>query len=343
MEKERSGYPSWIPLILHELQTELSTIDVEAVMTLDCLKKPSAKRMKEAERSLLAIRTKIREMGTVIRTAFHELSDDADGAESAEGAEASTMIEVASFLRDAVRGWVQDPRTVISLKVLKSEDSTEDSTEEQTESQTEVLLEDSSEVRSEDAPEDSPEVRHQHRLEQGLGHGLENRPENGSENGSDKRLVNSMEDSPDESALHEPGEVYINPQGPPGMPGKIQIPVPASTLKLVLDVLISNAVRYRKGDIAEVQLVAHVSPKTLRITCKDYGMGIRAEDLPKIGSAPFRGANTGHTDGSGVALHFVFGLLERVGGEVKMDAKEGEFTEICVTMPVGRNTKHNGR
>ncbi|MFK7944794.1 MAG: ATP-binding protein [Paracoccaceae bacterium] len=105
------------------------------------------------------------------------------------------------------------------------------------------------------------------------------------------------------------------------------------TLKLILDNLISNAVRFR--DVAKSSLVVKVSSEAdltaLRITVADNGSGIpehRHDDVFRM----FR-----HIDvrsGNGLGLALVKRHVERSGGRVAFKSVAGEGSEFTIDLPI---------
>lgn len=236
MEKRRSEQPSRISLFLHELQTELSTMDIEAVMILDYLKNPIENNLQEAELSTHAIRAKIREISTSIRVHLYQ------SGERTTSNVRETEFSPVDFFKELVQRWNRDPKADITLQISGEQVS---------------------------------------------------------------QASQSM-------------------------------PFSTNTLKLLVDVLLSNAVRFRKGEVARITLNVQADPDQLTILCHDEGIGIPSHEIEQIGQLFFRATNAEGTDGNGVALHFATSLLREFGGDLKIRSREGEFTEVEIVIPAGR-------
>jgi cell cycle sensor histidine kinase DivJ len=71
------------------------------------------------------------------------------------------------------------------------------------------------------------------------------------------------------------------------------------------------------------------------ITVEDTGVGIRAEDLPRVGE-PFFQARSSYDrrhDGTGLGVSIVKGLLALHGGWMEIESRVGEGTRVIVHLP----------
>jgi cell cycle sensor histidine kinase DivJ len=71
------------------------------------------------------------------------------------------------------------------------------------------------------------------------------------------------------------------------------------------------------------------------VTVADTGVGISAEDMPKIGRPFFqaKGAYDRRHDGTGLGLSIVRGLVALHGGEFDMASRVGQGTSVSVRLP----------
>ena len=111
-------------------------------------------------------------------------------------------------------------------------------------------------------------------------------------------------------------------------------------LTYVFDNLISNAVKYSPegstvlvgGDTVEGRAVVEV---------RDRGIGIPAEDLPKLFEPYFRAGNASGIPGSGVGLYIVKTFVGLHGGRVTVESAEGRGSVFQVHLPVEGPTPVN--
>ncbi|HVW81143.1 MAG TPA: SpoIIE family protein phosphatase [Mycobacteriales bacterium] len=104
--------------------------------------------------------------------------------------------------------------------------------------------------------------------------------------------------------------------------------------KIVLN-LISNALKFTFDGGIEVRVAA--ADGGARLTVSDTGIGIAAEDQPRLFERFHRvlGARSRSHEGSGIGLALVAELTELHGGSVAVDSTPGRGTTFTVTVPFG--------
>lgn len=105
------------------------------------------------------------------------------------------------------------------------------------------------------------------------------------------------------------------------------------SLKEVFANLIDNGIKYNNdgGTLA----VSHaVAGSFLKTAIQDTGKGISPEGLAKLFTPYFRGDVGKETPGTGLGLYIVKGLVEKMGGTVKVASQVGEGTTFTVSMPI---------
>ena len=76
--------------------------------------------------------------------------------------------------------------------------------------------------------------------------------------------------------------------------------------------------------------------RMIAVAVEDTGVGIGAEDLPRIGDPFFqaRSSYDRHHDGTGLGLSIVKGLLGLHGGDIEIVSKLGEGTRVTIRLPL---------
>jgi len=85
-----------------------------------------------------------------------------------------------------------------------------------------------------------------------------------------------------------------------------------------------------------VQVTVERGPLHAVITVADTGIGIPAEDLPKLWSEFFRASNVraAGISGTGLGLAIARQLIDRFGGSVSVHSVEGQGTTFTVRLPL---------
>lgn len=103
-------------------------------------------------------------------------------------------------------------------------------------------------------------------------------------------------------------------------------------LKNILFNLISNAIKFSPdGGLIEVE--TQISNVSVRISVKDSGIGISAEDQKHLFERFFRAHNATHIQGTGLGLNIVARYVELMKGTIDFESKEHEGTEFTIIIP----------
>ncbi len=108
----------------------------------------------------------------------------------------------------------------------------------------------------------------------------------------------------------------------------------AGALQSALQNGVGNAVKYgSQGSTVEIDVAA--TPRTVRVTVADRGIGIDASDLPHVFEPFFRGrrALESQVRGSGIGLSVVKTIVEAHGGEVRLAPRDGGGMLLTIELP----------
>ncbi len=105
--------------------------------------------------------------------------------------------------------------------------------------------------------------------------------------------------------------------------------------KQILINLIANAIKFTDRG-GRVTVTARTDGGTVVLTVSDNGVGISADDLPRIGKPFFqaRAAYDRRHDGTGLGLSIVKGLVLLHGGQMDIESRVEEGTCVTVRLPV---------
>lgn len=108
-----------------------------------------------------------------------------------------------------------------------------------------------------------------------------------------------------------------------------------SQLKLVIENLLDNAIRYIKGR-GKVKVLLEKRDKNIYFEVQDNGVGIPKEDQRYIFQRFFRSANVmrHQTEGSGLGLYITKSIVEKSGGKIGFESQENKGSTFWFTIPI---------
>jgi signal transduction histidine kinase len=101
-------------------------------------------------------------------------------------------------------------------------------------------------------------------------------------------------------------------------------------LGLLLNNLIDNAIRYA-GDRRRITISARRSGERVALEVADQGIGIPADEIPRVTRKFFRGRGT-TSSGSGLGLAIVDRIVADHGGSLEIQSQVGVGTSVIVTL-----------
>lgn len=105
-------------------------------------------------------------------------------------------------------------------------------------------------------------------------------------------------------------------------------------LELIFRNLISNAIKFSKPQ-GLVKVSCQSEGDKHKICVQDFGLGISEENLQKLrGGISFTTRGQSNESGTGLGMLLVKEYLEKNGGTLKVDSKEGEGSVFCIELPI---------
>ena len=117
----------------------------------------------------------------------------------------------------------------------------------------------------------------------------------------------------------------------------IVLSIDPQKLSMVISNLIDNAVRYNMPNGEVVIGVERVKDQPyVKISVKDTGIGIPADELSKLFSKFFRAENAVkfYAEGSGLGLYIVKNIVKRHGGEIWAESEINRGSTFYFTLPI---------
>lgn len=96
--------------------------------------------------------------------------------------------------------------------------------------------------------------------------------------------------------------------------------------------ILDNAIKYSP---AGTEVIINVIPYEmfLCIEIKDSGIGIEADEIPKIFGRFYRGKNVSNKDGVGIGLYLSRQIIEAEGGYIKVSSQVSSGTRFLIYLP----------
>lgn len=104
-------------------------------------------------------------------------------------------------------------------------------------------------------------------------------------------------------------------------------------LEQIFTNLLSNAVKY-SPDNPRIEVVGRGDGENVVFTVRDCGLGVPANELPRLFQRYFRASTTIGIAGTGIGLHVVKKFVEMHGGSACVESVEGEGTTFTVQLPI---------
>jgi signal transduction histidine kinase len=103
-------------------------------------------------------------------------------------------------------------------------------------------------------------------------------------------------------------------------------------LLLILSNLLDNALKYTPEG-GKVDISARFTPTSVAITYADTGVGIAADDLPRIWERLYRADKSRSQRGLGLGLSLVKAFAEAHGGTATVESEPGHGSRFTITLP----------
>jgi signal transduction histidine kinase len=143
-------------------------------------------------------------------------------------------------------------------------------------------------------------------------------------------LLTSVVSSIQERVRHEGFAIELQAAG--------SIPFVAADRSALLQAvtnLIDNAIKYSGGS-KKILVTAIIEEQSLAISVRDFGIGIKKEDIPKLFERFYRGGDelTRSVKGSGLGLTLVKEIVQAHRGKVRVESEPGKGSTFIILLPL---------
>jgi signal transduction histidine kinase len=102
-------------------------------------------------------------------------------------------------------------------------------------------------------------------------------------------------------------------------------------LKVILNNIISNAIRYRNGKDPIIRVDVDITGHNAKLAIEDNGKGIEKEHLPNVYKMFYRATDDGA--GSGLGLYIVKEAIDKLNGHISIYSEVGKGTTVQLEIP----------
>lgn len=116
-------------------------------------------------------------------------------------------------------------------------------------------------------------------------------------------------------------------------PDELEIHLDKGRLKIILNNLIANAIKYHdtSNNEAYIKVKARLTDHNLKIEVEDNGVGISEEYVGKIFNMFYRASEK--SEGSGLGLYITKEMVEKLNGKILVESKEGVGSKFILSFP----------
>lgn len=110
----------------------------------------------------------------------------------------------------------------------------------------------------------------------------------------------------------------------------------AKWVKFMLGQIISNSVKYRRGDSGYLKFSVREDAGMTLLTVEDHGIGVPQEDVERVFDKSFTGQNGRREAAStGMGLYICRRMCDKLGHKIWLESEEERFTRVVIGF--GRN------
>ncbi len=122
---------------------------------------------------------------------------------------------------------------------------------------------------------------------------------------------------------------------------EVSLTADGDRLKQLILILVDNAIRYTPAE-GQVRLSLRKDGAMAVLEVADNGIGISAEDLPRIFDRFYRAdkARVRDAGGTGLGLAIARWIVEQHGGEVAVSSEQGKGSTFTVCLPLTARCRH---
>jgi PAS domain S-box-containing protein len=115
---------------------------------------------------------------------------------------------------------------------------------------------------------------------------------------------------------------------------RVEVVCDGILIEQVVGNLLSNAVKYSSGTKASVEIRIAVRDQEVSCSVRDWGLGIPADELPKVFDRFYRARTASGIAGTGIGLNVARQIMQMHGGVIDVESLEGEGSTFTFIIPI---------
>ncbi|MGH6762491.1 MAG: PAS domain-containing sensor histidine kinase [Phyllobacterium sp.] len=104
--------------------------------------------------------------------------------------------------------------------------------------------------------------------------------------------------------------------------------------------LVSNAAKYSPDNLP-IQIRASEDDDMVEMTVQDYGIGVPADEIPRLFERFFRARTAAGIEGTGIGLHLAREIARMHGGDITVESTEAIGTTFTLSLPLNQRHSRN--
>ncbi|MGL4763047.1 MAG: ATP-binding protein [Sarcina sp.] len=107
-------------------------------------------------------------------------------------------------------------------------------------------------------------------------------------------------------------------------------------LEFIITQIVNNSIKYKKDNQQSIEFKVLEVKNGVRLSIKDYGQGIKSEDIERVFEKGFTGAKgRGNNNSTGIGLYLVKKLSDKLGIIINIDTNFNVYTNVDIIFPKG--------
>ena len=114
-------------------------------------------------------------------------------------------------------------------------------------------------------------------------------------------------------------------------------------IAFILNQILQNSLKYRRETGARIRIYTEKEKRGVRLIVEDNGIGIKAEELPRIFEKNFTGTNgRNHERSTGMGLYLCGKLCAKLGIGIRAESEEHAGTKVVLEFPISTYIRTEG-